>query len=85
VWQHSFEPGQGVVGAMGIGMLTTAGGILFTADSGDNLVAFDARNGKPLWHSRLHGVSNAAETYALDGHQYVLVAAGDMLYAFCLY
>jgi len=85
VWEHSFGPGPGLQGAMGTGMLTTAGGILFTADAGENFVAFDARNGKPLWHSRLHGVTNAAETYALDDHQYVLVAAGDMLYAFYLY
>ena len=34
---------------------------------------------------RLHGVSNAAETYALDGQQHVIVAAGDMIYAFYLY
>ena len=43
------------------------------------------RNGKPLWNTRLHGVSNAPETYMLDGHQYVMVAAGDTLYAFTLY
>jgi alcohol dehydrogenase (cytochrome c) len=85
VWDRQFGPGQGLLGALGTGMLTTAGGLLFAADSGDNFVAFDVQNGKPLWHSRLHGVSNAAETYALEGRQYVLVAAGDMLYAFALY
>jgi alcohol dehydrogenase (cytochrome c) len=84
-WQHWFGPGQGLQGAMGSGMLATAGGLLFTADSGDNFIAFDARNGAPLWHSRLHGVTNAAESYALDGRQYVLVAARDILYAFYLY
>jgi alcohol dehydrogenase (cytochrome c) len=30
-------------------------------------------------------VSNAPETYLLDGHQYILIAAGDALYAFTLY
>jgi alcohol dehydrogenase (cytochrome c) len=84
-WERSFGPGQGLLGAIGTGMLSTAGGIVFTADSGDNFVAFDARNGTPLWHSRLHGVSNAAETYALDDRQYVIVAAGDTVYAFYLY
>jgi len=29
-------------------------------------------------------VSNAPETYLLDGHQYVLVGAGDSIYAFRL-
>ena len=66
-------------------MLSTGGGLLFAADSGENFVAFDAQSGAPLWHSRLHGVSNAAETYALDNQQYVIVAAGDMIYAFYLY
>lgn len=80
VWERSFGPG-----GAGTGMLTTAGGLLFTSDAGDNFVAFDARTGVPLWHSRLHRVTTAAESYALDDHQYVLIAAGDMLYAFCLY
>jgi hypothetical protein len=29
-------------------------------------------------------VSNAPQTYRLDGRQYLLVAAGDMLYAFAV-
>jgi len=85
VWERPFESGVGLIGAIGSGLLTTAGNLLFGADQGDNLVAFDAATGKPLWNTRLHGVSNAPETYMLDGHQYVMVAAGDMLYAFTLY
>jgi hypothetical protein len=30
-------------------------------------------------------VSNAPQTYMLDGRQYLLVAAGDMLAAYALY
>jgi len=37
-----------------------------------------------MWQSRLGTVSNAAETYMLDGKQYVLVAGGDALFAFAL-
>src|SRR5262249_9218779 len=66
------------------GILTTAGGLLFAGDPSGNLVARDPANGKPLWHARLGGVSNAPETYMLDERQYVLVAAGDALYAFKL-
>jgi alcohol dehydrogenase (cytochrome c) len=84
-WQRPFEPGAGLLGALGTGLLSTAGGLVFTSDNGENLVAFNSHNGEPLWHSRLHGVSNAPETYLLDGHQYVLVAAGDTIYAFTLY
>jgi hypothetical protein len=39
----------------------------------------------PLWHAEMGAVlSNAAETYLLDGHQYVLAAAGDTVYGFRL-
>ncbi len=66
-------------------MLTTAGKLLFTGDSGGNLVCYDVATGKILWHSRIGNVSNAPETYMLDGHQYIMVAAGDTLYSFMLY
>ena len=72
-------------GNLGNGVLTTAGKLLFAGDNGGNLVAYDPANGKILWHSHLGQVSNAPETYLLDGHQYILVAAGDTLYAFMLY
>ena len=50
-----------------------------------NFVARDPGSGKPLWRARLIGnVSNAPETYMLDGKQYVIVAGGDTLYAFYL-
>ena len=80
-WRHKY-PGNG--GNMN-GILTTAGKLLFAGDTAGNLVAYDPANGKILWHSRLGTVSNAPETYMLDGHQYVLVAAGDTLYSFVLY
>ena len=81
-WQHRY-PGTG--GNLGNGMLTTAGKLLFTGDAGGNIVAFDPANGKILWHSHIGNVSNAPETYMLDGHQYILIAAGDQLFAFNLY
>jgi alcohol dehydrogenase (cytochrome c) len=64
--------------------LSTAGDLLFGADAAGNLVARDAANGRPLWHTMLGQVSNAPETYELDGRQYVLIAATDTLYAFAL-
>jgi len=36
------------------------------------------------WHTHLGLVSNAVETYMLDGRQYILAASGDSLYAFAL-
>ena len=84
-WEHDFGTGQGFMSTLGSGLLATAGGILFGADQGNNFVAFDSERGTPLWHSRLQNVSNAPEAFMLDGHQYVMVAADDMIYAFALY
>jgi alcohol dehydrogenase (cytochrome c) len=69
------------------GVLTTAGRLLFTDDANGNLVARDAANGRPLWHYDFPGiglVSNAPQTYMLDGKQHLLVGGGDTLYAFTL-
>jgi alcohol dehydrogenase (cytochrome c) len=81
VWSLHYPPGTGFGGN---GILTTAGRLLFAGDTGGNLVARDPANGRPLWHARVGNVSNAPETYLLDGKQYVLVAATDTLYAFRL-
>ena len=83
VWRHKFRSGGG--GRSAPGLMTTAGKLLFGGDISGNFVAFDPANGKPLWHAQLGQVSNAPETYLVDGRQHVLVAAGDTLYAFALY
>ncbi len=81
-WQHRY-PGPGGFGASN-GILTTAGKLVFAGDQSGNLIAYDAGNGKILWHARIGQVSNAPQTYMLDGHQHVLVAAGDALFSFYL-
>jgi PQQ-dependent dehydrogenase (methanol/ethanol family) len=70
----------------GSGVLTTASGIVFAGDGDGNVMAFDSRTGKNLWHYQL-GFSmraTAGTTYMLDGRQYLLVPAGSMLTAFAL-
>ena len=42
-------------------------------------------NGRPLWHTRIGTISNAPQTYLVEGRQHVLVAVADMLYAFAIY
>ena len=79
VWRHKYYGNGG-----GGGLLTTAGGLLFAGDGMGNIVAHDAKTGNPLWHSRIGNVSNAPQTFMLDGHQYLTVATGDMLWAFIL-
>lgn len=51
----------------------------------EDCAAFDAANGKPLWHSRIGDLSNAPQTYSIGGRQHVLVAVADTLYAFAMY
>jgi acido-empty-quinoprotein group A len=80
-WTHPFPGGGG--GAMGL--LSTAGGLLFGNDGSGNFVAYDPASGKPLWHAGLGAnTSNGPQTFVLDGRQYVVVAANDMLFAFTL-
>jgi alcohol dehydrogenase (cytochrome c) len=80
-WSHEYPDVGG--GNTGPGILTTAGGLLFTGGAGSVLVAHDPATGKPLWHQRLlRPVSNGPSTWTLDGVQYLIVGAGDTLYAF---
>jgi acido-empty-quinoprotein group A len=68
-----------------MGLLSTAGGLLFGNDGAANFVAWDATSGKPLWHAGLGAnTSNGPETVLLDGRQYVIVGAGDSLFAFTM-
>ena len=68
------------------GVLTTASGLVFAGDGDGNIMAFDSRTGKNLWHYQLGFAmrSTAGTTYMLDGRQYLLVPAGSMLTAFAL-
>jgi hypothetical protein len=80
-WSHRWAGSSSVRS----GLLSTAGNVLFAGDAQANFVAFDAARGVPLWHSRLHtSITNGPITYELDGIQYVVVGAGDSLYAFGL-
>lgn len=83
-WQRRFRTTAST--GLSTGLLTTAGRLLFAGDVSGNFVAHDVASGSPLWHTQLgQNTTNAAETYMVQGRQYVLVAAGDSLYAFALY
>lgn len=79
-WSHKWESA-----GVRSGMLSTAGNLVFTGDPSNNFVALNATTGQPLWHANLgQGPSNGAITYELDGTQYVIVGAGDTLWAFAM-
>jgi alcohol dehydrogenase (cytochrome c) len=48
-------------------------------------VAHHAATGKPLWNTRIGRITNAPQTYMLDGRQYLIAATGDTLWSFVLY
>ena len=51
----------------------------------ENLIAFNAASGKPLWHFQMGGAVYAAPmAFAGDGKEYVAIAAGSAVYAFGL-
>jgi len=70
-WQQKTE--KPMVG----GVLATAGGLVFTGEGNGFLSAFDADTGAQLWQFQCGaGVNAPPVTYAVDGVQYIAVAAG---------
>jgi alcohol dehydrogenase (cytochrome c) len=79
-WSHRWET-PGIRG----GLLSTAGNLVFAGDPNSNLVALNAATGEVLWHANLgKPVTNGAITYELDARQYLVVGAGDKLFAFVM-
>ena len=67
------------------GVLSTAGGLVFSGDAEGNFIALDASSGKPLWHFQTGAAVYASPmSFAVDGRQYVAIATGSSLYAFGL-
>ncbi|MES2123375.1 MAG: PQQ-binding-like beta-propeller repeat protein [Gemmatimonadota bacterium] len=59
------------------GAMVTAGGVVFVGTKDKRLLAIDATTGKQLWEYKGHaGVNAPPVSYAVDGRQYVAVAAG---------
>jgi len=60
------------------GPLTTASGVAFLTSTADYYIrAYDVRNGDQLWQDRLPaGGQSTPMSYAIDGKQYVVTAAG---------
>jgi alcohol dehydrogenase (cytochrome c) len=76
VWRHEISGGS-------TGLLTTAGGVLFSSD-GQNVVGWEAATGKPLWHSQIGGLSSPPETFMMDGKQHLLATGAAGLFLFVL-
>jgi alcohol dehydrogenase (cytochrome c) len=67
------------------GVLTTASDVVFGGGKEGYFLALDARSGALLWKAPLGGQINSVQmSYAVNGQQYVTVAAGSALFAFGL-
>jgi len=79
-WTREAGDGRGFPG-----ILTTAGGVLFSGDVAGGIFALDATTGKTLWHTYGGGNFNSSPiTYELDGKQYVLTCVDGTVYAWTL-
>lgn len=67
------------------GTMTTAGGLVFFGDDSGSLEAVDAGTGAPLWHFNTgQQIHSSPMSFAINGRQYVAIAAGSDLFAFAL-
>lgn len=67
------------------GVMTTAGGVVFFGDDEESFEALDAITGAPLWHFDTgQSIHASPMSYAVNGKQYLAIAAGTDLFAFAL-
>jgi alcohol dehydrogenase (cytochrome c) len=67
------------------GLLTTATDLIFAGGREGYFFALDARTGTQLWKGNVGGqVSAGPMSYAVNGRQYVAIAAGSVLFVYAL-
>ena len=67
------------------GTLATAGDVVFSGGREGYFLALDAKTGQLLWKSSVGGQINAgAMSYAVNGKQYVSIAAGSAVFTYAL-
>lgn len=67
------------------GVLATDGHLVFAGSVVGSFFALNADSGAPLWHFGAGGQIHASPiSYAVDGRQFVAIAAGNIVYSFAL-
>ena len=80
-WKY---PQAGGVRSSG-GTMTTAAVLVFFGDDAGSFEAVEAGSGKPLWHFNTgQEISASPMSYAVNGKQYVAIAAGSDVISFAL-
>jgi alcohol dehydrogenase (cytochrome c) len=81
VWEQERVGSSGLGG----GLLSTAGGVIFSGELDGEFVALDAKSGKPVWHFNTGQSINAQPiTYEINGQQYVAVVTNTDVISFGL-
>jgi len=63
------------------GVLSTAGGLVFSGSNEGNFYALDAKTGEPLWDFQTGGPIGANPiSFNIDGRQHIAIAANRVLY-----
>ena len=71
---------------LGGGLLSTAGGLIFSGELNGEFVALNARTGSPVWHFNTGQPINAQPmTYFVSGTQYVAIASATDVFGFALF
>jgi alcohol dehydrogenase (cytochrome c) len=85
MWQHEYLEPNGI-NARYASVLSTAGGLLVTGDISGNVIVFNARTGRILWHDELPEASmtGVPVSYMVDGAQYLAVPSGTKVIAYRL-
>ncbi len=80
-WEYPM-PGPSMMTA---GTMTTASNLVFAGDDGGHLIALDAVSGRKLWQFAMgRPIFASPMTYAVNGKQYVAIAAGSDIFSFAL-
>jgi alcohol dehydrogenase (cytochrome c) len=67
------------------GTMTTSGGLVFFGDDAQSFEAVEARTGAPLWHFTTGQQMHASPmSYAVNGTEYIAIAAGSDIFSFAL-
>ena len=78
-WEYPVQPHTWA------GVLATAGDLVFGGSVDGYFYALDAATGRELWHVAVGAQVRASPiTYAVDGQQYVTIAAGNVIFTFGL-
>ncbi len=78
-WDYWIQPRSSA------GIMTTAGVLVFSGTVDGYFFALDAETGEELWHMNVgQRVHSAPMSYAVNGQQYVTIAAGNVVYTFGL-